>query len=66
MNAIEIQQDQIYADAYKAAENAFNKKYQKLFNASLNWMHLYESSFGEPDKSCKEFHNLNKILQTNK
>ncbi len=61
MTAHEIQADAIYVEAYKAAEKAFNKKYNKLLLAAAGWVNLYAESFGEPD-SCREFYDLRNIL----
>lgn len=50
----DIIEDQIYLEAYKAAENAFNKKYNKIKHAAKQILHLYESAHGEPDENIKE------------
>ncbi len=61
MTAIEIQQDAIYAEAYKKAERVFQKKYDKLFSAAVNWMQIYNNAFGEPEH-CPEYFTLQKLL----
>lgn len=65
MTAHEIQQDAIYAEAYSAAEKAFNKKYKRLLEASSKFLNQYESSFGEPDDDTQDtmgFFKLKNIL----
>lgn len=68
MTAIEIQQDAIYSEAYAAAEKAFNKKYNKLFELAKYQFTLNESTFGEPDENIadnKPYFALRKILLNN-
>ena len=61
MTAHEIQQDAIYAEAYKQAEKTFNKKYEKLKFLAKDFMQIYESCSGEPDESMEENANYFKL-----
>lgn len=61
-SAIEIISDEIYAEAYKKAENAFNKKYDKLLTASTRFMNDYNSTFGQPDE-WEIYFDLEKIVK---
>lgn len=63
MTATEIQQDEIYAEAFAKAEKAFNKKYKKLLDAAKNWMAVYDDAYGEPEK-CPEYFKLKMIIES--
>lgn len=65
MTAIEIQQDAIYAEAYKKAEISFNKKYEKLYNSARCFIQSYEDAYGEPEQ-WKEFFDLKNIIEKEK
>lgn len=59
----EIVSDEIYSKGFDAGKKAAQKKYNKLFNASLAWLHIYESAYGTPDENqCPEYWELRKLL----
>jgi hypothetical protein len=64
MTAIEIQQDEIYAEAFKKAEKAFNKKYDRLKFAAERFIKDYDSTYGAPDE-WESYFDLLKILEPN-
>jgi len=60
----DIQLDEEYNKGYDAGVKSFKKEYEKLFNASKSWLHIYESAFGTPDEnSTPEYWRLRKLLK---
>ena len=60
----EIIKDEAYSKGYLKAKKQAEIKYNKLFEASKAWFHIYESTFGTPDEEGnQEFWTLRKLLK---